>query len=818
MNNIFVAFSIVGAAAAAPAMAAAAPYTVHGSVLDAMTAETLPGASCAFYAANDTVKPLLTLMTGADGSFTADLPRPGEYLMKVTLVSQKPVSRSLVLTDENPAVDLGTIAMQPEGEALEEVVITGRRPVIEATGDKVAYNLTEDPNTQTHTVLEMLRKVPMVTVDAQDNIYINGQSNFKIYLNGKEDPMLGQNASTILKSLPATSIKRIEVILDPGAKYDAEGVGGILNIITETQASTDGQMATITVGGGADNAQASVYGMAKKNKVTASVDVSYYKRFGYREGKGGIERETFDVPSPTVTRQEIAQRQNNHFVNGNARLSWEPNDKNLFTISASGYGGGGKNHYRTTTDVFGDNGLRLSHSRQKLTSKWIWSSITVNAGYQHNFDDKGQNLVLSYQYVGGWNKDKDRTTTLESSFDDFVPYTYDYTNAPTNEHTVQLDYTKPFSQYFTLEAGAKGIFRRNTSDGYTKIGDSWSDMTLTDHNTVDMTQNQDVAAAYATYAGTFGRFSLRAGLRYEYTRMRVDFKTEGYDSFHSNFNDWVPNASLGYSFTPTQNLYASYQQRIRRPGVSELNPHRTEYIDGFVSQGNPDLGSEKSHTVALAYSSFAGKLGFNLRTFYTFSNNRISRYSYEDAGDLIHTYANVGNERDWGLSAFVKYQVNGRMDFSVNATAQYAYLRFRAQEMQNHGWTYSLHANYNYSMPWQMYLNVYGGFSTRRYDLQGYSSGFNYHGIGLTKAFLKGDRVKLTLSGQNFLNPSIKFRMVQNGANFHNNMSVKVSTWDVSMTVAVTLGGLNTSVRKTAKAINNDDVQQSKGGGGGLGN
>ena len=95
MNNIFVAFSIVGAAAAAPAMAVAAPYTVRGSVLDAMTAETLPGASCAFYAANDTVKPLLTLMTGADGSFTADLPRPGEYLMKVTLVSQKPVSRSL---------------------------------------------------------------------------------------------------------------------------------------------------------------------------------------------------------------------------------------------------------------------------------------------------------------------------------------------------------------------------------------------------------------------------------------------------------------------------------------------------------------------------------------------------------------------------------------------------------------------------------------------------------------------------------------------------------------------------------------------------
>lgn len=814
MNNIFVSFSIVGAAVAVPVMAAAAPYTVHGSVLDAITAGTLPGASCAFYAANDTVKPLLTLMTGADGSFTADLPKPGEYLMKVTLVSQKPVSRTLTVTEEKPAVDLGTIAMQPEGEALEEVVITGRRPVIEATGDKVAYNLSEDPNTQTHTVLEMLRKVPMVTVDAQDNIYVNGQSNFKIYLNGKEDPMLSQNASTILKSLPATAIKRIEVILDPGAKYDAEGVGGILNIITETQASTDGQMATITAGGGANNAQASVYGMAKKNKVTASVDVNYYQNFGNRRNEVGIHRETFDVAEPTVTDQTGSQKQRYNSFNGNGRLSWEPNDKNLFTLSASGYGAWGKNVYDGGTRIHSGKGALLSSSSQGVDAKWTWSSLTLNAGYQHNFDDKGQNLVLSYQFVRGWNTEKDRTSTFESTAADFWPCEYNYQKSPTNEHTLQLDYTRPFSKYFTLEAGAKGIFRRNSSDGYTQHGPTWSDLVMADYNDVRMTQNQDVAAGYATYAGTFGSLSLKAGLRYEYTRMRTDFKTPGYDNFHTNLNDWVPNASVGYSITPTQNLYASYQQRIRRPGVDELNPHRTEYFENFISEGNPDLTSEKSHTVALAYSNFAGKLGVNFRTFYTFSNNRISRFMYQDGLDMIQTYANVGNERDWGLSAFVKYQINQYMDFSVNASAQYTYLRFRAQDMQNHGWSCNLNANFNTFLPGRMYLNLYGGFNTRRYDLQGHTSGFNYHGIALTKAFLKGDRIKLTVSGQNFFTPHFNFHMVQNGANFHNDMSVKVATWDVSATISVTLGGLSTSVRKTAKAIQNDDVKQSQGGGG----
>lgn len=797
---------------------AAAPYMVRGTVLDAMTAETLPGASCVVYAATDTVKPLLTTMSGAEGEFSVELSNPGQYMLKVTMIGQKPTNRFFTVGEEKPIAELGSIAMQPEGEALEEVVVSGRRPVIVATGDKVSYNLTEDPTTQTHTVLEMLRKVPMVTVDAQDNIMINGQSNFKIYLNGKEDPMLSQNASTVLKSLPATTIKRIEVILDPGAKYDAEGVGGILNIITETQASTDGQIATITLGGGVHNAQASLYGMAKKNKVTASVDVSYYKNFGNSKNRGSIHRETFDVPEPTVTDQTVDQRQNNNFVNGNARLSWEPNDKNLFTLNASGYGGGGTHKYLSSTDVTDSRGNLLDHSRESLRSEWTWSSLTVNAGYQHNFDNTGQNIVLSYQYVHGWDTDKDRTTILESSMPDFIPYVYNYKNSPTNEHTIQLDYTKPFSQYFTLETGAKGIFRRNYSDGYTKQGHSWTDMVMTEDNTVNMTQKQDVAAGYATYAGTFGKVGLSAGLRYEYTRMQTDFRTPGYDNFHTNINDWVPNASVSYAFTPAQNLYASYQQRIRRPGVSELNPHRAELIQGIITEGNPDLTSEKNHTLALSYSSFAGKLGFNVRTYYTFANNCISRVTNQEGGNLIMTYSNVGTQRNWGLNAFFKYQINGLMDFSVNGSAQYTYFRFRAQDMENHGWTYSLNANYNYTMPWSLKLNAYAGFSTRRYDLQGYSSGFNYHGLSLTKGFLKNDRVKVTLSGNNFFSPKFTFNMESNGSDYRNKMSMKVPVWDVNLTVAITLGGLNSSVKQTAKKINNDDVQQSQGGGSGLTN
>lgn len=812
MNKFFLTCALISASATA---AIAAPYSVKGTILDAVSAQSLPGATCTLYHANDTAKSLLTVMTDAKGAFGIDLPAKGEFLLKVTMTGQKPQQRRFTVKDDNPVIDLGSIALQPDENALDEVVVTGRRPVIEATGDKVSYNLNEDPTSQTHTVLEMLRKVPMVTVDAQDNILVNGQSSFKIYLNGKEDPMLSQNASTVLKSLPAASIKRIEVILEPGAKYDAEGVGGILNIITETQASTDGQMATITVGAGANSANASVYGMAKKNKVTASVDVNYYNNFGNRANTGSMYRETMNTDNPTVVDQQLRMKQGNQFINGNARLSWEPNVANLFTFSVSSFGGWGNNKYNTFSNTFLKSfPENNTTSRQSLKSKWVWTSLTLNAGYQHNFDDKGQNMVLSYQFVHGWNTDKDRTFTSESSLPDYVPCVYNYTNSPTNEHTAQVDYTKPFASWFTLEAGAKGVFRRNSSDGYTMNGNDWDNLIMADYNNVKMEQNQDVAAAYATYAGTFGKFGLRAGLRYEYTHMMVKFKTPGYDNFSANLNDWVPNASLSYSITPTQNLYASYQQRIRRPGVSQLNPHSNEYIEGFIMKGNPDLTSEKSHTIALSYSNFAGKLGVNLRTLYTFSNNSISQYSYAEGSNFVTTYNNVGNQRDWGLSGFLKYQINALMDFSVNAGVQYRHLIFRSQNMENSGWSMSFGANYNYTMPWNLKLNAYGGFSTRRYELQGHTSGYNYHGLSLSKAFLKGDKIKITLSGNNFAAPHMTFKVYNAGKDYVNTMKLRVPTWDVSLSVAVTLGGLNTSVKKTATQIQNDDVDQKKGGGG----
>ena len=192
------------------------------------------------------------------------------------------------LTAEKPDVDLDTIKLSSEAETLGELVVAARRKLVESDGAKLTYNVEEDPMAQSNTILELLRRVPMVTVDANDDIKVKGESNFKIYLNGKEDPMLSGDIKTVLKSIPASTIKKIEVITEPGAKYDAEGVGGILNIITDQKRTIEGYNASVNMYVNNRNYGGGAYARTKIRNVTASLNLN---------GSDGMWR----IPSRTRT-------------------------------------------------------------------------------------------------------------------------------------------------------------------------------------------------------------------------------------------------------------------------------------------------------------------------------------------------------------------------------------------------------------------------------------------------------------------------------------------------------------------------------------
>lgn len=816
MNRVFILITLLVALLTAAVQSHAATYSVQATAVEAITAEPLAGASFAIYSAKDSVTPVAAGMTDATGTINQSLAAAGNYTLRISFTGMEEARRIFTVNQEKPDALLGIIAMQPSEQALKEVVVTGRRPVIETAGDKVSYNMDEDPTSQTSSVLEMLRKVPMVTVDGQDNIYINGQQNFKIYLNGKEDPMLSQNASMVLKNLPASSIVKVEVILEPGAKYDAEGVGGILNIVTVGKRSAEGYLTTITAGISNTHANAGVYARTKVRNVTASVDVSYNNTAigSHIKSDGDLDRyTTLPDGSQSLNKLHIVSTGRNQFLSGTFQLSWEPDTLNLFTLSANGFGAWGTQWSNTLSEFYPQaaNPVMQWSNRQHMRNDWTWSTLTVNAGYQHNFDMKGHNIVLSYQYVRGWDSNKRWQT-----YSDFIgidmenPLTYDYLNSPTNEHTVQLDYTNPLSKILLLETGAKGIFRRNSSDGYTLDGSSWDNLQNTGTNTVQLSQYQDVAAIYASLSANYKSLSVKGGLRYEYTHMGVRFHTPGYENFSSNLNDLVPNGSISYSFAPGRTLHASYQMRIRRPGVDELNPHRSELFTNIVSAGNPDLTSEINHSLALQYSNFAGVLGWNLRASYSFSDNQIDQFITAEGNQMLMTYLNSGSQKRAGLSGYMRYAPNQKFNCSLNASANYSYFSFKGQDITNHGWTYYLGGDVNYTLPWAIQTNLYGGWSTRSVALQGWRSGFYYYGLSLTRAFLRDDKLKITVSATNFATPKYSFKQYMHSPETTMALNIHVPVWRVGLSVSYTLGSLSSDVKRTSSVIENNDVEVNK--------
>lgn len=792
--------------------AGAATYAVKGNVSDAVTTDAIPGATYVIYAANDTIKPIISGLTDENGAFLTDIPNKGSYKAKFSFLGMKECWRDFNLTDITTAIDFGTVALSPDAELLDEIIVTGKRPIIEANGEKVVYNLEEDASSQTSTVLEMLRKVPMVTVDGQDNISVNGKSDFKIYVNGKPDPMLSGNASTVLKNMPASSIKKIEVITEPGAKYDAEGSGGILNIITVGKSSLDGYMVTIGTSISNKDAGANVYARTKVKNVTSSLSFNFSdsKIFDAPKSQINITRESDNSEDSHLLVQDAAATNKYRLGYGTFALSWEPDTTNLFTMSASLFDINNKQILTTLTNTYrADESLNYSNS-QWMNAKMKWGSFTGNVSYQHNFNSPEHNIVASYQYAHGTysnNVYQEYYDLYNYPITDL--YSLQKTSNPTNEHTFQLDYTLPIRSFSTLETGAKAILRRNYGNGYTSSGDSFDTLQEQLNSNVNMEQYQNVGAIYASYSAHWKSWGAKAGLRYEYTHMGVKFTEGDYPDFATDLNDLVPNGAISYNFAPATSLRLAYQMRIRRPGVDELNPYSEEILAGYVRVGNPNLTSENTHNVSLTYSNFAGKLGGNIQATYSTCDNSINMISLLENDILKDTYANVGHERSFNINGFLSYRFSQKLNVSLNAGADFSRFKFAQEGLSNKGWHANAGINISYTMPGNVNLNFYGGGSTPSFDITSRNSGYKYYSISFSRDFLKNDRLKLTLYTSNFLASSMSYNNRSWGDGFYQTSHINTKAWQVGFAIKYTIGSMNSDVKHTANSIENNDVQNS---------
>lgn len=698
---------------------------------------------------------------------------------------------------------------------LDDLVITANKTVIKSDGAKLTYNVAEDESSKGQSVLDALRKVPMVTVDAQDNIRINGQTGFKIYVNGREDTMLESNYQRLLKAMPAESVKNIEVITEPGAKYDAEGLGGILNLITETKTQRDGYSGSIGLNYGARQAAAFGSFNGRLNKVYASANVTYADN-GPSDQTNDQTDETIFLNNPDAYRQLTVANQKVKFgfVQAALNMSWEPNEKNLFTWGGSLMSVNAKiKDASSKTSLFDKAGMLQWAYGMNSGGKLNTLGATANASYRHVFgSDDAHRLLIGYQFNFGNNLlDFNTETHGIENYPVLLPWTINHNNNITREHTMQVDYSNPFgSGKHTLDAGAKVILRHNLGRSYGYVTDLPGNVPADNPNNVDVNQDQDVYAGYLSYTGNFDPVSVVAGIRYEHTEMSMDFKKGQGRNFTSHLNDWVPNAAVSYNFSPAHSLRLAYQMRISRPSIDQLNPYRMT-VNTEIQTGNPDLTSERSNLISLTYTNFGRIMGGNVRIEYSRTSNNIINYSYFEDMYRISTFGNYGLTSRTTLSGFLNINITQKMTLSLNGEVNYTDIRSKQLDQRNSGWGGNYGISWSWTGPWDMKFNAYGGHALHMIDLQGWSSGWYYYGLGVGKDFLKNKSLHVTLSAGNFLTSRQFFKSHIRTADAIKNTNFSNKVWSVGLSVSWEFGNMKERVKSTGIDINNNDQSTARG-------
>ncbi|MBD5357233.1 MAG: TonB-dependent receptor [Bacteroides sp.] len=798
--------------------ALAADYSVSGRVTTLADGEVCPGAIYRIYLATDTVTPAAFNVANDEGFFRQALPSSGDYIIKVEYTGMKTDLRNFSVSSDKPAIDLGIISLTPDDETLQEVVITAKKKLIESDGATLTYNVEEDPESSINNTIEMLRKVPMVTVDAEDNIKVNGNSNFKILINGKEDPMLSGDVKTILKSMPAATIKKIEVITEPGAKYDAEGTGGILNIITVGKQSLEGYLTNLSANVSTRNYGASAYARTKIRNITASANVNYSDAFhlGYINSQNTtIENLTSDENRYQYTEGKSKYTWN--YLGGNFNLSWEPDTLNLFTLQGNIGKNNSDSHQKQSMWLENiDNDLQWSLKRDYTNDdKSLW--LGANASYQHTFGKQGHHIVASYIFGYSSGNDDYYTMTYDLiSYPEAYPWRLEESDSYGRRHTLQIDYANPLSDKHVLEAGFKGNWNNSYQKSNPWYGTERDNMEIRQSEAIDMMQFQDIMAAYISYGGSFGKWNVKAGVRYEHTRMGLKYFVGDYSDFTSYLNDVVPNAAISYKVGDAANIRLAYQMRIWRPGLWNLNPYRNTLTPNSVRYGNPNLDSEKNHGISLSYSNYGGKLGGSISVSYRREDNSITSYQFIEDNILNNTYANIGHSQTTSANLNLNWNIISMLNIGIYLSGSYDDFKANSPELtaSSHNWQGNYNFNADYTFPFMLRLSVYAGGGTGWASLQTKASGYSYHGLSLSRSFLKEKALTVSLFGSNILTPYIKSHDTTESSTSISSSSGRFRSWALGASVSIRFGSLRNDVKRTAADL---DMEQGSSQGGNSG-
>lgn len=746
---------------------------------------------------------LQTALTNESGKFQLNKPDTGSYILSFSHTGFEEKRFPISITNSTGDMTIDPVKLSKATGTLKEVVVTAQRPMIEQSDDKIVFNVEDDPTNKTETAIDILRKTPFITVDGEDNIKINGKSNFKVLLNGRETSMFARNVREALRGFPGAIISKIEVITTPSAKYDGEGVGGLINIITRKKViGYNGTLSTFSRSSDKIN-NFSLNGNAKFGIFGLSV---FYNK-GFADPV--LQRNT-NVTTPTVkdvySRRTLDgdQYASSGWSFGNIELSMELDTLNTISLytNIDSYSGKTKSNQTITTDFIS---LPSTTSYYVLTNKNNNPGVNIGSDYIRRFKNNKER-EFSLRFLGEFGKsDAELNSYQDNPGTD--RYLINNSYSTNNQYTIQADNAIPLKKSGRLEAGAKAILRRASSDfqsliKYNETDDYKTNLANTDY----FKYQQDVVSIYSLYSLKLKKSTFRFGARMEYTKVDGNFISSN-TKVTQDYATFLPNVQFTNRINTITTMVLTYTKRLQRPYIWDLNPFVYNNDSLNISFGNPDLGPQTSHALSgqLRFSKGNTFAGINVEGSY--SDNKILQYASFDpqTGITKTTSLNIGEEVQLSLGANFSTKITPKWQLFINGTIRHITVKNNSDPTQrNSGIGVNFNFNSSYKFSDKFNLSTYIGLWRDAQSIQTTYPFSPWHNIAANYKIFK-NKVNISLRAVNYYEKYRYFETITKDRNFYNSNTTRQIRRAVVLALTWNFGKLTENVSKK-KGVSNDDI------------
>lgn len=763
---------------------------ISGTVKDSVSLQPIEYASVSLLALK-TNKTITGAVTDAKGVFNIPVSENGTYILFVESIGYSALKLPPKLFKKEGQNDQINIILSHKVASLQAVTIVEGQKLVENKLDKMVFNAEKDLSSQGGVVTDILKKIPQVSVDVDGNVELAGSSSIRFLIDGKPSTAFGSNIADVLQSIPASQIKSIEVITNPGAKYDAEGLGGIINIILK-HSMVKGINGSVSLTAASRNENGSLNLSVRNGNFGVNAFVNGNVRVPATTPLTStrISQDT-SLKQQVILNQDGSSRFYRYGVQSGLSIDYTLRKRNNFSFTVS------DNHFGNSNNALQDQN-QTSFDNQGASLGTILSSSETQSGFSLH------SINLSFDYKRTFNKE-DRelnfgihTSTDHNNFNsvntqfnqpaDTAYYGTNNTNPGTEAETeIVLDYTEPISKKVTLGVGGKMVFTdihsvSNVLSLQPATGTYLYDSTLSNY----LNYRQQVYALYSELNFPVSTwFDAKIGLRYERTELTPFFSDIPQQVAEPGYNTWVPSVFLIRKLNDKQTLKLSYSKRIERPGYRELNPFINTTDPYNITTGNPYLQPEIGHRFELGWSYDLNSGGsFMISAFYRLNQNDIQPYVVYypslPVGDTVYknvavsTSENIGTEKNLGVNLFSDLHLTPAFNVRTNIFLFYRQgINTLDSNMKVESFNYRINMNLSYNFSSTLAGEFFANFNSPRNEIQGKYPSFSSYTLAFRKQIWK-KKGSIALTGTNIFSEYLNQPTEIFGPNFTVNSTRKI--------------------------------------------